>query len=185
MRHFRSLENLSLVGSVLSIGTFDGVHLGHQEIIRQLVNRAKQTSLPSIVVTFFPHPDRVLGKKEGRFYLSTPEEKAELLGNLGVDIVVTHPFDLEVASLSASEFLDQLKRKVAFRELVVGYDFALGKKREGTVERLKELRQAFHYELHVIPAVRINGEVVSSSFLRFLLGEGNIKKVNLLLAICV
>ncbi len=181
MRHFRSLEDLSLEGSVLSIGTFDGVHLGHQEIIRQLVNRAKQTSLPSIVVTFFPHPDRVLGKKEGRFYLSTPEERAELLGSLGVDIVVTHPFDLEVASLSASEFLDRLKRKVAFRELVVGYDFALGKKREGTVERLKELSQAFHYELHVIPAVRINGEVVSSSFLRFLLGEGNIKKVNLLL----
>lgn len=181
MRHVRSVDALSLEGSCVSIGTFDGVHLGHQEIIRQLVTIAKQKGLPAVVVTFFPHPDRVLGKKEGRFYLSTPEEKAELLGNLGVDLVVTHPFDPEVANLSAREFLQRIKEKIAFQDLFVGYDFALGRKREGTVERLIALGREFDFELHVIPAVQVNGEVVSSSLLRSLLSEGNIKKVNLLL----
>ncbi|RCK76247.1 MAG: Riboflavin kinase [Anaerolineae bacterium] len=181
MRHIWSLDDLFLEGSCVSIGTFDGVHLGHQEIIRQLVTRANQTGLPAIVVTFFPHPDRVLGKKEGRFYLSTPEEKADILANLGVDIVVTHPFNLEVANLSAREFLTNLKEKIAFRELVVGYDFALGKKREGTVQHLAELGLELDFELHVIPPVRVNGEIVSSSYLRSLLGEGNIAKVNALL----
>lgn len=181
MIHFWSLEGLSLEGSCLAIGTFDGVHLGHQEIIRHLVTKARERGLPAVVVTFFPHPDRVLGKKEGRFYLSTPEERAELLGNLGVDVVLTHPFNVEVANLSAREFLQQLKQKIAFRDLVVGYDFGLGKRREGTVERLAELSGEFDYQLHVIPPVQINGEVVSSSLLRTLLGEGNIQKVNLLL----
>lgn len=181
MHHTWSLDDLSLDGSCVSIGTFDGVHLGHQEIIRQLVIKAKQTGLPAIVVTFFPHPDRVLGKKEGRFYLSTPEEKAEMLANLGVDLVVTHRFDQEVANLSAIEFLTELKRKIAFRVLIVGYDFALGKRREGTVERLAELSSKLDYEMHVIPPVRINGEIVSSSFVRSLLSEGNISKVNKLL----
>jgi riboflavin kinase/FMN adenylyltransferase len=178
MHHTWSLDDLSLDGSCVSIGTFDGVHLGHQEIIRQLVIKAKQTGLPAVVVTFFPHPDRVLGKKEGRFYLSTPEEKAEMLGNLGVDVVLTHPFDQEVANLSAIEFLTRLKKRIAFRILIVGYDFALGKRREGTVERLAELSLELGYELHVIPPVRINGEIVSSSLLRSLLNEGNITKVN-------
>ncbi len=181
MRHFWSLDELSLTGSCLSIGTFDGVHLGHQEIIRHLVGKAKEKALPAVVVTFFPHPDRVLGKKEGRFYLSTPEEKADLLGSLGVDVVITHPFNLEVANLSASEFLQRLKAKTAFMDLVVGYDFALGKKREGTVDHLAILSKSYEYELHVIPPVRVNGEVVSSSLLRTLLADGNIKKVNLLL----
>ncbi len=181
MLHLWSLEGLSLEGSCLAIGTFDGVHLGHQEIIRHLMTKAKERGLPAVVVTFFPHPDRVLGKKEGRFYLSTPEERAELLGNLGVDVVLTHPFNVEVANLSAHEFLQQLKQKIAFRDLVVGYDFALGRGREGTVDRLAELSRDFDYTLHVIPPVQINGEVVSSSLLRTLLGEGNIQKVNLLL----
>lgn len=181
MHHVRSVGDLSLEGSCLSIGTFDGVHVGHQEIIRNLVMMARQRGLPSVVVTFFPHPDRVLGKKEGRFYLSTPEEKAEILGSLGVDFVVTHPFDPEVANLSARDFLENIKEQIKFRCLVVGYDFALGRKREGTVERLAELSRDFGYELRVIPAVLVNGEVVSSSLIRSLLNEGNIKKVNALL----
>ncbi|MCX8062584.1 MAG: bifunctional riboflavin kinase/FAD synthetase, partial [Anaerolineales bacterium] len=165
----------------VSIGTFDGVHVGHQEIIRNLVTMARQTELPAVVVTFFPHPDRVLGKKEGRFYLSTPEEKAEILGNLGVDFVVTHPFNTEVANLSARDFLQNLKDQINFQHLVVGYDFALGRKREGTVTRLAELSHEIGFGLHVVPAVELNGEVVSSSLVRSLLNEGNIKKVNLLL----
>ncbi|GAB4469189.1 MAG: bifunctional riboflavin kinase/FAD synthetase [Anaerolineales bacterium] len=181
MDHLHSLEGLSLKGSCLSIGTFDGVHLGHQEIIRHLVSKADEKKLPAVVVTFFPHPDRVLGKKEGRFYLSTPDERASLLGRLGVDVVVTHPFDIEVANLSARQFLQRLKQKLAFQDLVVGYDFALGKGREGTVERLVELGREFDYDLQVIPPVRVNGEVVSSSLLRTLLAEGSIKKVNFLL----
>lgn len=181
MRHVWSLDDLSLKGSCLSIGTFDGIHLGHQEIIRHLVTKARQKGIPAVVVTFFPHPDRVLGKNEGRFYLSTPEEKAEFLGNMGVDVVVTHAFNIEVANLSASEFLMRLKQKIDFQDLVVGYDFALGRMREGTVDRLAELGSEFNYKLHVIPPVQINGEVISSSLLRFLLSEGNIKKVNLLL----
>ncbi|MCS6908182.1 MAG: bifunctional riboflavin kinase/FAD synthetase [Anaerolineales bacterium] len=181
MRHYRSLDELSLGGSSLSIGTFDGVHLGHQEIIRQLVARAHQRGVPAVVVTFFPHPDRVLGKKEGRFYLSTPEERAELLGGLGVDVVLTYPFDVSTANLTAREFLVVLKQRISFRDLVVGYDFALGRNREGTVERLLSLGKELGYDLQVVPPVQVGGEVVSSSLLRTLLSEGNIKKVNQLL----
>jgi riboflavin kinase/FMN adenylyltransferase len=181
MQHYWSLEHLHLEDSWLSIGTFDGVHLGHQEIIRQLTTGAKENQLTPVVVTFFPHPARVLGKREGRFYLSTPEERAEDLGQLGVEIVVTHPFNLEIARLSAKDFVERLKRHLGFRRLIVGYDFALGKNREGDVNVLRELGNIYDYEVQVVPAVRINGEVVSSSLLRDLLASGNIAKANRLL----
>ena len=181
MQHFRSLENINVADSWLSIGTFDGVHCGHQEIIHQLTQGAHENQKPAIVVTFFPHPAMVLGKKEGRFYLSTPEERAEDLGNLGVDIVITHPFDEKVALYTAEEFISRLKEKLNFSELIVGYDFALGKNREGNVTRLQGLSVKYRYHLKIIPAFNVDGEIVSSSLIRKLLAEGNIEKANQLL----
>ncbi|MGB9669095.1 MAG: bifunctional riboflavin kinase/FAD synthetase [Anaerolineales bacterium] len=178
MQHYWSLENVTLDTSWLSIGTFDGVHLGHQEIIRTLTQGAHADHKQAVVVTFFPHPAMVLGKKEGRYYLSTPEERAEDLGNLGVDIVITHPFNLQVAQLSAEEFLTRIKEKLNFSNLLVGYDFALGKNREGNVEKLKELSAKLNYSLRVIPALRVDGQIVSSSLLRKMLTEGKIEVVN-------
>lgn len=184
MQHYWSLDEVQLEGSWLSIGTFDGVHLGHQEIIRQLTSGAHYLELPSVVVTFFPHPDRVLGKKEGRFYLSTPEERADDLGKLGVEIVITHPFNEEIAKLTANDFIERLKKHLNFQKLIIGYDFALGKNREGNVEKLTQLGQLYDYDVQVVPPVKISGEVVSSSLLRRLLAEGNISKANQLLGRC-
>ncbi|MGB9639754.1 MAG: hypothetical protein ACPL4H_02510, partial [Anaerolineales bacterium] len=165
----------------MSIGTFDGVHRGHQEIIRQLTQGAHQNDKPAIVVTFYPHPAKVLGKREGRYYLSTPEERAEDLGNLGVDIVISHPFNQEIAQLSAEEFIERLKKRLNFSELIVGYDFALGRNREGNVKKLAELSAKYHYSLKIVPALKIDGEIVSSSLLRNILAAGDIEKVNRLL----
>ena len=181
MQHYWSLDDVFVTDSWLSIGTFDGVHRGHQEIIRQLTHGAHQNHKPAVVVTFYPHPAKVLGKREGRYYLSTPEERAEDLGNLGVDIVISHPFNHEIAQLSAEEFIQRLKNKLNFSELIVGYDFALGRNREGNVKRLEELSARYKYSLKVVPALKIDGEIVSSSLLRKILAAGDIEKVNKLL----
>ncbi len=133
------------------------------------------------MVTFYPHPAKVLGKREGRFYLSTPEERAEDLGNLGVDIVISHPFNQAIAQLRAEDFISRLKEKLNFSALIVGYDFALGRNREGNVSKLEELSSKFQYSLQVIPPLKVDGEIVSSSLLRKTLAEGNIEKVNRLL----
>ena len=94
MEHFRSLDGVQLQQAWLTIGSFDGVHKGHQEVIRRLVAGAKESGSPAVVLTFFPHPAIILKKRQKPFYLTTPEERASLLGRLGVDVVVTYPFDL-------------------------------------------------------------------------------------------
>ena len=95
MQHFRSLDGVQLQHAWLTIGSFDGVHIGHQEVVRRLVAGAKSAQAPAVVLTFFPHPAIILKKRLEPFYLTTPEERARLLGELGVDVVVTHPFPSE------------------------------------------------------------------------------------------
>lgn len=138
MTHIHSLQEANLdTPSVVTIGVFDGLHTGHQTLIRRLVDKAHTEDKLAVVITFFPHPDKVLHDVDERYYLMTPEQRARLITNLGVDCVITHPFDDAIRQIRASEFVDQLVQYLKIRELWVGSDFALGYKREGNVNFLQ------------------------------------------------
>ena len=174
MQHFFALDNVRLEGVWLTIGSFDGVHRGHQEIIRSLTAEAHQHGASAVVLTFFPHPAEVLRGRDFPFYLTTPEEKAEILGDLGVDVVITHPFNREVAATPAAEFMNQLHRHLGMRHLKVGHDFALGRNRTGDAQALSEIGETLGYTVEQIPPFLWDDQVVSSSRIRFLLGAGQV-----------
>jgi riboflavin kinase/FMN adenylyltransferase len=181
MQHFRSLDGVQLQKVWLTIGSFDGVHRGHQEVIRRLVEGADNAEALAVVLTFFPHPAIILKKRQKPFYLTTPEERARLLGRLGVDVVVTYPFTLDVAQLSALDFVRLLRSHLGLRHLCVGHDFALGRNREGDVNKLRKLGEEFDFEVDVVMPVEFENEVISSSEIRTCLADGKIKLANQLL----
>jgi len=180
MQHYRSLENISIKNSWLTIGVYDGVHRGHREIIRKLVDDAHQHDSPAVVLTFDPHPASVLTGKEIRC-LTTPDERAELLGSLGVDVVVTQRFTKDLAALSALEYVSTLKTSLDLSHLLIGYDFALGKGREGNAPRLTEIGKELNYTVEVISAVSDESGVISSTEIRKLISTGNVAEANKLL----
>jgi riboflavin kinase/FMN adenylyltransferase len=145
------LEVVHLQDTWLTIGSFDGVHRGHQEIVKQLSAGAHSRGELAVVLTFFPHPAVVLGRRKDPFYLTASEERATLLSAAGADVVITHPFDLNVAGTSARNFIIRLKEHLQMSHLLVGQDFALGKNREGNVGKLRELGLEFDYTLEVMP----------------------------------
>jgi riboflavin kinase/FMN adenylyltransferase len=174
MDHHRTLEGLSLERSWLTVGVFDGLHRGHLELVRRLVSGAHAAGAPAVVLTFFPHPSVVLGRQADVAYLTLPDEKAALLGDLGVDRVITLPFTPELASQSAEAFMQAVTGSLGVQRLVIGYDFALGRNREGNTARLTELGQHFGYRTEVIPAFQVNGRVISSSGIRARLLAGQV-----------
>lgn len=175
MEHVNSLAEVGLESSSLTIGTFDGVHLGHQEIVRGLVSDARAHTRPAVVVTFHPHPARVLGAVQGPYYLTMPGKRARLLAELGVDLVISHPFNRQVSEMSAESFIARLHEHLRFQKLRIGYDFALGKDREGDPARLRELGTRFDYSLESTPPVRVDGRKVSSSAVRDMLRSGDVR----------
>lgn len=181
MRHFQSLEGVQLQDTWLTIGTFDGVHRGHQEIVRSLVSKAHADGSEAVVLTFYPHPAVVIGKRQNPSYLTTPEERAELLGALGVDVVVTFPFTPQVSKISAQEFINLLNSHLGMRHLTVGPDFALGHNRVGNYQYLSEAGGELGFNVSIFNPVEIDGQVVSSSRIRAALREGEIGEVNNLL----
>jgi len=176
MQHVRSLDAVHLEGSWVTIGSFDGVHLGHQAIIRRLVDGAHAHGLLAVIITFFPHPSKVLHGNGSPFYLTTPEERAEILAGLQVDLAVTLPFNKELASLTADEFIRLLSEHLNLKRLLVGHDFALGRGREGNFEVLGKLGQKYHYLLEGQSPLLVAGELVSSSRIRELISQGNVAR---------
>lgn len=173
-RHYRSLEDVSLKNSWLTIGVFDGVHRGHQEIIKNLTAGAHSNDAPAVVLTFWPHPAVVLGKRENVRCLTTPDERAKLMMDLGVDAVITHPFSSGLASLSALEFMRFVNRHLDLYELWIGYDFALGHDREGDFAHLTEIGKELGYRTQAIDPVKNGGDIVSSSMLRRQIQNGEV-----------
>lgn len=179
MRHYWSIENLFLEDSWLTIGSFDGVHLGHQYLIRNLVSAAHRAGAAAVALAFYPHPAVVLGKRSDPFYLTSPEEKAEIMRSLGLDHLINHPFNRQVAATSALEFLNYLHLHLKFRHLWVGPDFALGRGREGNIPTLIRLGEQIGFDLHVIDPILNGGDVVSSSRIRQALMQGDLALANL------
>jgi riboflavin kinase/FMN adenylyltransferase len=181
VQHSTSLDDVNIQNTWLTIGSFDGVHLGHQQLIRELNNHAHQAGYKSCVLTFHPHPTVVLRGRTGAFYLTTLAEKVELIDELGTDIVVTHPFTYEISQSTAREFISHLIDHLGFCQLWVGCDFALGKGREGDVSYLKQLGGELGYDVHVVEPVMSDGHTISSSHIRKLISDGAITEANKLL----
>jgi riboflavin kinase/FMN adenylyltransferase len=173
MIHFTSLNDVQQNGTWLTIGVFDGVHRGHQAILQRLVQGAHADGSPAAVLTFATHPAVVFGHRDLKC-LTTSEERAALLGALGVDVVVTHPFDIKVAGLSAAEFMRPLKDRLGLSQLLIGYDFALGKGREGNTTRLAEIGREMGYTVQVVDAVSDESGLISSTVIRKLVSLGEV-----------
>ena len=178
-----SLEELNLPNSWLTIGVFDGVHRGHQQIIQQLTSGAHAAHLPAVVLTFWPHPATVLTSHEVKC-LTMPDERSALLEALGLDVVIAQTFNRDLANTPAQVFVERLKQHLGFDHLLIGYDFALGKGREGNAARLTELGKTFGYETDVIPALSDESGVISSTEIRKLVATGDVAVAATLLGHC-
>ena len=162
---------------LLTIGVFDGVHLGHKCLISQLVAQARQQDLLSGVVTFRQHPQEVLQPQTKLPFLTDLIERSDLLRNEGVEVIIPLSFTVESARLTARQFLSLLKKYLRMCGLVIGLDFVLGRNREGNADTLRALGQEMNFSVTVVPAVIIDGEVVSSTAIRKALANGDMKKV--------
>lgn len=181
MTHVYRLEDVPhLRPSLVTIGVFDGVHVGHQALLTRLVAQARTMGYQSAVVTFFPHPDALLHGVKGRYYLTSPEQRAMLIRQAGVDVVVTHPFDEIVRQQRAHEFVEKLVKYLNLKHLWVGRDFALGYQREGNLDFLSNFGQEKGYSVEAIELVMAgsSSQVISSTAIRQNVLEGNMEAVS-------
>lgn len=184
MQHVASLADVQVdKSSVVTIGVFDGVHRGHQTLIRRIVETAHEADRLAVVLTFHPHPDVVLRDVQTRYYLTTPDYRARLLGDMGVDVVVTHPFDETIRSIRAADFANKLVKHLHMKSLWVGQDFTLGYKREGNVDFLTQTGIELGYTVSPIELITQNngGETITSTAIREQLESGDIEAVSKLL----
>ncbi|MEE8419306.1 MAG: bifunctional riboflavin kinase/FAD synthetase [Dehalococcoidales bacterium] len=162
---------------LLTIGVFDGVHLGHKYLISRLKEQAAEKDLLSGIVTFRQHPLELLAPQTRLPYLTSLDEKVYLLKEAGADVVIPLTFSDELARLGAGRFAGLLKKHLRMAGLIIGPDFALGKNREGNAETLVKLGREMGFFVTVINPVLINGEVISSTAIRKALAEGDVKKM--------
>jgi len=163
----------------VTIGTFDGVHFGHQKIIEKLVLEAKNANKKSVLLTFFPHPRMVLQKDNSLELINTIEERANLLEKTGLDYLIIHPFSIAFSRMSALAFVrDILVNQLHISKLIIGYDHHFGKNREGNITQLTEYSHLYDFKVEEIPAQDIDAVSVSSTKIRNALAEGNLKTAN-------
>ena len=167
---------------MLTLGNFDGVHLGHQAIFRKVVTRARETGGTSVAFTFEPHPLKVIAPERSPKLLNTFHGKMKLLDACGIDVVICANFTRAFADLNPDDFArDVLHEKIGVREVYVGYDYAFGKEREGSIESLKRVGRTHGFTVGVVEAVQVNGVVVSSSAVRDLIASGKVEEASILL----
>jgi len=177
MELLRDLKTATLAKpSVLTIGVFDGVHLGHQYLVGRLIDSARGTGCLAGVVTFDCHPDEVLVPDKDIRYLTAPHEKLDLLAKLGLDFVVNLPFTRDVAQTTAREFVISLFEGLQMRELWIGPDFALGRGRKGDARYLESLGDEMGFRLHRLQPLMRSGRVISSSRIRRLIRQGAVSE---------
>lgn len=169
--------NLALKQPVVTIGNFDGVHLGHQEIFRQALECARTINGEMVVFTFHPHPLKILLPEKCPPLLNTFREKVELLGNIGIDIIVCLHFTRNFAEMSPSLFIKNvLIDKVGMKKMFVGYDFGFGKDRGGKIDAIQDAGEKYGFTVNVVPPLKIEDVVVSSTFIRNLIINGNVEE---------
>ena len=169
-----AFPRLSL-GSVATVGTFDGVHLGHRDLLSRVRERGAELGLPGLLVTFEPHPLEVVNPKAAPPLLSTTEEKLQAIAESGLDYAVVLPFTAGLASLDATDFVDRiLLERCCVRELIIGYDHGFGRRREGDVHMLRELGRLRGFGVSAVDAVVLGEVPVSSSTIRRAVSRGDL-----------
>ena len=182
MRVIHSLDGTGIDSDVvLTIGTFDGVHRGHQHLLHKLVAHAREARQLSVALTFDPHPRALLRPEAPLTVLSTLEERTTILETLGLDLLIVLPFTSNLASTPAADFVAMLCDRLHMRELWVGAGFAMGRQREGGVAQLQELTHHLGYALRVVKPLRDDGRPISSTRIRTLLSQGNVAEAARLL----
>lgn len=182
MKVYKALQEISTPpkNAVVTIGNFDGIHLGHQQLIRSCLEHARKIDGTVVVITFRPHPRFVIRPPTEPHLLNTYEERLNLLASYGVQVVLEQPFSREFSNISAEQFVkDHLVNGFQAKALYLGYDFTFGKERGGSVETLKNVAQGM--EIHLLPALESQGEVVSSSRIRKALDQGDMQLTTRLL----
>ena len=180
MKIFRSIPAFQIKSrTIITIGTFDGVHLGHQKIIQKLVTQSKNTNCQSLILTFFPHPRMVLQKDSDIKLLNTMIEKSDLLENFGLDSLIIHPFDKAFSDLSAEEFVvEVLVKKLNIAKIIIGHDHRFGHNRSANIDDLIAFGQKYNFEVEQILAEQIKEVAISSTKIRVALNEGNMNMAN-------
>ncbi|WP_339881071.1 bifunctional riboflavin kinase/FAD synthetase [Polaribacter vadi] len=180
MKIVKDITNFSSeTQTFVTIGTFDGVHFGHQQIIEKLVSEAKKAGKKSVVLTFFPHPRMVLQKDAFLELINTIDERAALLEKTGLDYLIIHPFSKEFSRTTALEFVREiLVNQLNISKLIIGYDHHFGKNREGNITQLTEYSHLYDFKVEEIPAQDIDSVSVSSTKIRRALHAGNLKTAN-------
>ncbi len=165
----------------LTIGNFDGVHLGHQALLADLIRLARQDDTRSVLLSFSPNPKVFFSGGEKGFYLSTPGEKTALLSRLGIDDVLIIAFERKLANMAATDFMAELTRRINLKGFVVGEDFVFGHNRQGTTEVLAEFCEKQGIPFVVFPELMMDGEPVSSTRIRRALNDGKVDEARRLL----
>ena len=177
LKIFNSIKSFNATKpTIVTIGTFDGVHLGHQKIVAQITKNAHALNCDSLVLTFFPHPRMVLQESTEMKQLNTLNEKIALLDNLGIDNLVVHPFDKEFSRLTAEEFVKKVLVDVfKIKKIIIGHDHRFGRNRTATIDDLINIGKTYGFEVEQISAEEINEVSISSTKIRNALLEGNIE----------
>jgi len=174
--------NAHFPGVVLTIGSFDGVHLGHQAILQSVIDRARQRKGTPCVLTMRPHPREYFSPQRPPNLLTDENKKARLLEGQGIRVLFALPFDRTVAEMSRADFVDEIVwKRCRAEEIVVGHDFRFGKGAEGDYEYLKNHCRKYHIRVDVVPPVQVDGERVSSTLVREHLLQGDIERAAQLL----
>ncbi len=181
MHIYHHISELSaLTNSIVTIGTFDGVHIGHQKIIKRLVELKNKQGGEIVLFTFAPHPRKVLFPEQTDLKLiTTTEEKCDLLKQFGVDHVLIYPFTKEFSKMNAQDYIaDIIAKGLKTKTLVIGYDHHFGANREGNIDTLKQFAPIYHFNVEEIPAQEINLLNISSTRIRKAIDEGDIQTAN-------
>ncbi|MFL9843222.1 bifunctional riboflavin kinase/FAD synthetase [Flavobacterium rhizosphaerae] len=180
MKTYNSLQEfIPARPTIVTLGTFDGVHKGHKSILEKLIKSSQATGYESLVLTFFPHPRMVLQQNTDIRLLNTMAEKAHLLENFGIDNLIIHPFSHEFSRLTAEEFVsDILVDKLQTQKIIIGYDHRFGRNRTADINDLKRFGEQYGFEVEEISALEVNEVSVSSTKIRSALNEGHIKTAN-------
>ena len=164
--------------TIATIGTFDGIHIGHQKILNSLVRFGKENSLKSVVITFDPHPRKIINKINSIELINTIEEKKEKLKTLGIDYLIVQKFDEKFSETEANKFVEILKNNINIEKLIVGYDHRFGKNRNADINDLKKYGKELNFEVIEIDALEIEEVNISSTKIRLAIKDGNIRLAN-------